>query len=40
MGDVLGTQEVICGSLNYYNALGGLFLKYVDRMVYDILYEN
>ena len=34
VGDGLGTQEIICGISNYYNVLGGFFLKGVDSMEY------
>ena len=39
MDDELGTQESICGVYNYYNVLGGGFLKGVKSMVYDMLDE-
>ena len=35
----VGAQEVICGASNYYNVIGGVFLKGIKSMVFDMLGE-
>ena len=37
---VVGTQEVICGALNYYNVTVSVCVKVAEVMVYDMLDES
>ena len=36
----VGTQEVVCGSSNYFNIVGGVCIKGLERMVYDMLDKS
>ena len=36
----VGTQEVVCGSSNYFNIVGGVCIKGLESMVYDMLEKS
>ena len=38
--DGVVTQEGTCGVSNYYNVIGGIFMKGLESMVYDIIDED